>query len=200
MAEAEKPSPLKDGSADIAQASQLCIDCGLCCTGVIHDAAVLDADEVAPAGELGLTLLQGSPRPGWSFPCAALEGRLCGIFGRRPRVCSRYKCQVLVELLGGTLTFDDAAARTSHAMQLYADMLAARPDYLSIYDTKVMAKNGLFTPALRDVAEKATSLQRYVDQYFRKPNEGKLLAGAGHQDGRSEEHTSELQSQSNIVC
>lgn len=181
MAEAEKPSPLKDGSADIAQASQLCMDCGLCCTGVIHDAAVLDADEVGPAGELGLTLLEGSARPGWSFPCAALEGRLCGIFGRRPRVCSRYKCQVLVELLDGTLNFDEAAARTRHAMQLYADMLAVRPDYLSIHHTKVMAKNGLFTPALRNLVEKAAVLQRYVDQYFRKPNEEKLFAGASQE-------------------
>ena len=68
-------------------------------------------------------------------------------------------------------------------MQLYADMLAVRPDYLSIYDTKVMAKNGLFTPALRNVVEKAAVLQRYVDQYFRKPNEEKLLAEAS-QDGK----------------
>ncbi len=182
MAEAEKPSPLNGGAADIAQASQLCVDCGLCCTGVIHDAGVLDADEVAPAGELGLALLPESVRAGWSFPCPALQGTLCGIFGRRPRCCSRYRCQVLVELMDGNLAFDEAAARTRHAMQLYADMLAARPDYLSIYDTKVMAKNGLFTPALREVVEKAMVLQRYVDRYFRKPNEEKLLAGTGPVD------------------
>lgn len=175
MAEAETPSPLEGGTGDIAQASQLCMDCGLCCTGVVHDAGVLDADEVAPAAELGLALLPASIRAGWSFPCAALQGTLCGIFGRRPRCCSRYKCQVLVEMLDGTLPVDEAVARTRHAMQLFADMLAVRPDYLSIYDTKVMAKNGLWTPALRDVAIKATALQRYVDRYFRKPNEEKLL-------------------------
>ena len=178
MAEAEKPSPLAGDSVDIAQASQLCINCGLCCTGAIHDAGALDADEIAPAAEHGLALLTGSTRPGWAFPCAALEGRLCGIFGRRPRCCSRYRCQVLVEYLDGALTFDEAAARTRHATQLFSDLLAVRPDYLSVHDTKVMARNGLWTPALREVAEKSVALQRYVDLYFRKPNEEKLLPAA----------------------
>jgi len=179
MAEAEKPLPLNGGAADVAQASRLCIDCGLCCTGVIHDAGVLDADEVAPAAELGLQILPSSARAGWSFPCAALDGTRCGIFGHRPRCCSRYKCQVLVELLDGRLDFDEAASRTRRALQLFAELLAVRPGYLSIHDTKVMARNQLFTPALRDVADKATALQRYVDRYFRKPNEDKLFPQAG---------------------
>jgi uncharacterized protein len=178
MAEAEKPSPLTGDAADIAQASQLCIECGLCCTGAIHDAGVLDADEIAPAEKHGLSLLTGSTRAGWSFPCAALQGRLCGIFGRRPRCCSRYRCQVLVEYLDGALTFDQAAERTREATQLFADLLAVRPAYLSIYDTKVMARNRLFTPGLQDVAERSTALQRYIDLYFRKPNEEKLLPAA----------------------
>lgn len=178
MAEAEKPSPLAGDAADIAQASQLCINCGLCCTGAIHDAGALDAGEVAPAAEHGLALLTGSTRAGWAFPCAALDGRLCGIFGRRPRCCSRYKCQVLVEFLDGALTFDEAAARTRHATQLFTDLLDVRPAYLSIYDTKVMARSRLFTPGLREVVERSTALQRYVDSYFRKPNEEKLLPAA----------------------
>jgi Fe-S-cluster containining protein len=188
MPEAENSPPLQGGAGDVAQASQLCIDCGLCCTGAIHDAGVLDDDEIAPAAELGLKLLPESARAGWSFPCAALNGTLCGIFGRRPRCCSRYKCQVLIEMLDGKLTFDEAAARTRQALHLYAEFLAARPDYLSIYDTKVMAKSGLCTPALRDVVEKATALQRYVDRYFRKPTEEKLLPGMGA--GKSENSAS----------
>ena len=179
MAEAGKPLPMQGGAADVAQASQLCTNCGLCCTGVVHDAGVLDEDEVAPAAELGLKLLPPSVRAGWSFPCPALNGKLCGIFGRRPRCCSRYKCQVLVELLDGKLSYDEAAARTQEALQLFADFLAVRPDYLSIHDSKVMAKNRLFTPSLKEVVDKATALQLYVDRFFRKPNEEKLLPEPG---------------------
>ena len=36
--------------ADSAQASNLCTRCGLCCMGVIHNAAVLDDDEIALIG------------------------------------------------------------------------------------------------------------------------------------------------------
>jgi uncharacterized protein len=175
MANDAGPAPLKGDAADIAQASDLCTDCGLCCTGVIHDAGVLDPDEVAPAAEAGLKLLPASVRTGWAFPCPALQGTLCGIFGRRPRCCSRYKCQVLVDVLDGTMTLETAAAHVRTARQLLADMLAVRPDYLSIYESKVMAKNRLFTPALKEVVDRTTLLQRYVDRHFRKPNEEKLL-------------------------
>lgn len=182
MAEAEKPTPLTGEAADVAQASHLCIDCGLCCTGVVHDAGVLDADEVAAAGELGLAPLTHYPRDGWLFPCAALEGTLCGIFGRRPRCCSRYQCQVLVEYLDGRQTLEEAAAHTRHAGQLFNDFMAVRPGFLTIHMSKLMARDQSWTPALREVIEKATVLQRYVDRHFRKPGEVKLLPSADQEE------------------
>lgn len=144
MAESEKPTPLKGSAPDVAQASSLCTDCGLCCTGVLHDAGVLDPDEVSAAAEIGLKMLDHSGRPGFVLPCCKLEGTRCGVFGQRPRVCSRFKCKVLVDFEEQRLTFAEAAAHVRSARELYANMLAILPDYLSIYNAKLMAKAGFF--------------------------------------------------------
>ena len=45
-----------DQSQSLSKGSQLCTQCGLCCTGALHHFAVLEPDELEFARELGLTL------------------------------------------------------------------------------------------------------------------------------------------------
>ena len=175
MAHSEKPTPLKGDAPDVAQAPSLCTDCGLCCTGALNDAGALDPDEVAAAADIGLKLLDYAGRPGFHLPCAKLEGTRCGIFGHRPRVCSRFKCKVLVDLEEQRLAFDQAAAHVRTARELYAAMLEALPDYLTIRDAKLMAKAGFSTPRLHELRLKATALETYLDQHFRKDSDVKMF-------------------------
>ena len=87
MAEPDSPSPLTSNAADCAQASELCTQCGLCCMGAIHGRAVLFEDELQPARDIGLPVLDDAERPLFALPCPKLAGTSCTIFGKRPRVC-----------------------------------------------------------------------------------------------------------------
>ena len=89
MAEEQIPTPLKGQAEDVAQASSLCVDCGLCCNGSLHDAAALDEDEVDAARAVGLDVLRNLDKTGFAFPCPKLDDTRCTIFGQRPRVCGR---------------------------------------------------------------------------------------------------------------
>src|SRR5688572_4233724 len=63
---------------DSSLGSALCTQCGLCCTGALHDAAVLDPDEIADARALGLPVLDAE-KPKFALPCPRLDGTVCTI-------------------------------------------------------------------------------------------------------------------------
>jgi Fe-S-cluster containining protein len=175
MPDEQVPTPLTGQAEDVAQASELCVGCGLCCNGSLHDAAALDQDEVEAATATGLNVLQHMGKTGFAFPCPKLDDTRCTIFGQRPRVCSRFMCKVLVDLREDKLTFDEALDHVREARRLYAEMLAIKPDYLTLRDVTVMVRNNLATPGLRPVLEKGQDLQRYLDAHFRKPNDQKMI-------------------------
>src|SRR5688500_2967630 len=94
MADDPKTSAAPGTAPDSSLGSALCTQCGLCCTGALHKAAVLDPDEIADARALGLPILDRE-KPGFALPCPRLDGTVCTIYASRPRVCGRYKCQLL---------------------------------------------------------------------------------------------------------
>lgn len=184
MADPEEPTPLTCTEADSAQASNLCTRCGLCCLGVIHNAAVLDDDEIAPATAVGLPVLDRPGRPGFALPCPKLAGTTCTIFGHRPRVCGRYMCQVLTDYREDRLSFDEAAGHVSCAKDLLAKVRAVLPDDMSLRDAKATvprpgeSESSEPAPqggALLELRLRITALQFYLDKHFRKPKEGTVL-------------------------
>lgn len=136
---------------------------------------MLDDDELDAARKIGLNVLKSLGGQGFAFPCPKLDGTACTIFGHRPRVCSRFMCQVLADKQEGKLSFEEATAHVREARRLLAGLMDALPDYLTLRDTRVMAKNNLATPALQDLLARSQALQAYLDQHFRKPTDGKML-------------------------
>jgi len=50
-------------------------------------------------------------------PCAALQGRRCGIYAHRPRCCRSFECQLLQDVRRGSVSVDWAAEQVTEALK-----------------------------------------------------------------------------------
>jgi uncharacterized protein len=75
--------------------SGLCLACGLCCQGVLHDLVPLDEDELDRAHKLRLPVVESPLRYVFRLPCTRLEDRRCTVYAERPRTCASYQCESL---------------------------------------------------------------------------------------------------------
>lgn len=147
----------------------------MCCNGLLHNAALLDPDEVAAAAAIGLAVLDRPERPGFALPCTKLDGTVCRIYGSRPRVCSRFRCQVLIDLEDGRHSFAQAAAHVATARQLVAEMRSAMPAGASMDEVRRMVRTAVTGSADHAVRLRATAVAFYLDKHFRKAKENKML-------------------------
>ncbi len=178
---ADIPSPAAPITGAESLGSSLCTQCGLCCTGALHDRALLDADEVADAERLGLPV-RVSDRPVFALPCPKLAGALCSIYADRPRVCSRYKCQLLLNLEAGVITLDAAMATVGEAHSLADRALEAMPDAMSLPEARALLDRKQQEPESGDASKGLSRMKLaltiftlYLDRNFRKDKEGTLL-------------------------
>lgn len=155
MTEPETPTPLIEGADDTAQAPSVCTRCGLCCSGAIYSSAVLDDDEVEPAKAIGLPVLDRPGRPAFALGCPKLSGTACSIFGCRPRVCGRFRCQLLIDLEDGSKSHGEVMTHVLEAQRLLGASRAG----------------GSGAPTSPDVHDLA--LQLYLDRHFRKATDKK---------------------------
>jgi len=179
------PSPAGTGP-DISRGSELCTQCGLCCTGALHNAAVLDPDEVAAATEIGLPVCGDSEKPLFSLPCPKLVGACCSIYGNRPRVCGRYRCQILQDLEAGETSFDEATKKVAIARTLVEQARSVMPPGMTLPQIRKLSAEPAPTglegmPAdVRDLEMRrrlaATALTLYIDRHFRNSRDGQMLA------------------------
>ena len=93
--------------------NQLCLECGLCCNGVIFAHGQLQPeDDPARLQALGLVLVAkrkveiGKQR--FHQPCAAFDGCRCKIYADRPKYCREFECLLLRDVKAGHL--ESAAA------------------------------------------------------------------------------------------
>ena len=184
MADHEEPSPLTGPAPDPAQAPDLCTRCGMCCTGAIHNAAVLDQDEVAAAAAVGLPVLDRPGRPGFALPCPKLCGTACTIFGQRPRVCSRYQCQLLLDYRAGKIGFDDAAAKVTYARKLQAAVHRQLPKGMAMPQARTLvagdgAGSAMDRRSMLELRLGVTALELYLDKNFRSARDGRALEMKG---------------------
>ena len=94
-------------------ASRLCLECGLCCNGVIFARGELQPEDDARRLEsLGLTLLPNrkgaASNRKFKQPCSALDGCRCRIYAERPKYCREFECRLLMNVHSGK-TGTDAA-------------------------------------------------------------------------------------------
>ena len=82
-----------------ADANSLCLECGLCCNGVIFaDGQLQSRDDAARLRLLGLALLKNEK---FRQPCAAFDGCRCRIYSERPNYCREFECLLLKSVRDG---------------------------------------------------------------------------------------------------
>lgn len=95
----------------------LCTRCGLCCDGSLFadvelassdEAAALEVMRLEIEEEEGGLLLQ---------PCAALNGKRCGIYVHRPDCCRTFECRLLQEVKRGAVSIERAKDKIAEALQ-----------------------------------------------------------------------------------
>ena len=98
-------------SPHVPDGSRLCLECGLCCRGVLHPDALLDRDELEVAARHRLTVYrEPDGQDLFALPCRLHEhaGNACTIYEDRFHVCRRYACDLLTLLRNGGIAIDDA--------------------------------------------------------------------------------------------
>lgn len=93
--------------------NSLCLECGLCCNGVIFADGQLQPEDDAPRlRSLGLTFARNSKpetrNPKFIQPCACFDGCRCQIYSERPKYCREFECLLLKSVKSGRT--DTAAA------------------------------------------------------------------------------------------
>ena len=110
---------LEGGHDPVSKGSQLCLSCGLCCQGLLHDHADLETDETELANQLGLPFHPGSSDSrAFSLPCPLYKDDKCSVYPNRPKVCGNYQCDLLKKLLQGMISFEKATALVKSAKDL----------------------------------------------------------------------------------
>jgi hypothetical protein len=84
-----------------AVTEQLCVNCGLCCNGVIFaDVELQRGDDAKLLRALGLPVSK-SGRAKFGQPCHALAGCRCKIYDARPKHCRQFECLLFKSVVSG---------------------------------------------------------------------------------------------------
>ncbi len=114
--------PDDQDQSDVPSGSRLCLECGICCRGVLYPDALLDREEVEKASGYGLTQRRMSDGQDlFALPCRLHEhaGNACTIYEGRFHVCRRYACDLLTLVRNGGISIDHAIAivRTTRSIE-----------------------------------------------------------------------------------
>jgi Fe-S-cluster containining protein len=117
---------------DVAKAvSDLCVRCGLCCSGAIFDHGNLQPEEAEKWGRRGFTITSipakgdDGLRDAFAMPCQHLAGTVCSRYQQdRPAVCSSFFCKLATALADGSKSAAEAHALVAEAN---AKLAALRP-------------------------------------------------------------------------
>lgn len=99
--------------------SRLCLACGLCCQGLLHDWAQLRDGEAEAAQRLGLRPAEQG-EAAFALPCPCHRNGCCTVYGERLSPCREYRCKLLRGYLAGQLAWEEGLRRIEQAKRLVA--------------------------------------------------------------------------------
>jgi len=99
-------------SEDLASnGSELCLSCGLCCTGLLHSHARLHPDEIELASQQGLSFYsRNADYTAFHLPCPCYHDNKCSVYQHRPKICENYRCHLLKSYLQGKTSLAESMA------------------------------------------------------------------------------------------
>jgi hypothetical protein len=158
-----------------SEATELCLACGLCCTGHLFSWVRLKAVELTPLEKLGLNVIRNDPRQrGFAQPCPMWNGK-CTIYNspHYPRGCNSYKCKLLRELLDESVSLPKALRTVKRAKEKIKVVEKYLPASKSVSFRERMVKrleriNSSASLDARDAGfqSKAAELLYYFDKQF----------------------------------
>lgn len=159
-------------TADAAHqaAARLCLDCGLCCNGVLFDLVKLQPGDNAKA--LGARGIKIKKRQFFTQPCGALCDLHCTIYEDRPTRCRLFECKQFQQVAKGQLTEEAAKARINEVKDRVSkvESLIARTGHdnprkpLAQRYANVLAA----TPAsAEELTTEMNELQKMLNDHFR---------------------------------
>ncbi len=111
-------SPVK-GYERISKGIELCLSCGGCCNGMLHDHGKLKADETELVSQLRLIPYQEKfDYIAFCLPCSCFKDSKCSVYAHRPKKCRDYQCKLLKEYLQGTTSFEESIELVRKAISL----------------------------------------------------------------------------------
>ena len=102
--------------------SHLCLACGLCCHGLLHDRAQLEPGEIEPMERLGLKSFVQHDGLAFRLPCPRHQDGRCTIYEERPAACRGFQCKLLRRYLAGEISAEDSLVRIEQVKRLLADI------------------------------------------------------------------------------
>jgi uncharacterized protein len=139
---------------------RLCTRCGLCCDGSLFaDVELSGPTEAAGLEVMGLEIEEDDADGGLLVqPCAALQGKRCGIYAHRPECCRTFECRLLQDVRRGAVTVERAGEHIAEALKRVgrvrelAAALGQRDGRLSLKEryaeALALADEAVATPAL----------------------------------------------------
>jgi hypothetical protein len=93
-----------------SKGSDLCLSCGLCCRGVLHNNAYVEEYEINKVRELSLSYFKKtSGKSAFRLPCKLFIANKCSIYREsRPSTCENYRCKLLKRLLTGEININES--------------------------------------------------------------------------------------------
>jgi len=131
----------------VADPSDLCLACGLCCNGTLFNYADLKEHEFEQVVRLGMKPADDEDKTSFSLPCPQLEGAKCSCYGDRPSVCGDFMCELVGTLSSGEMSLNETqqvAARTreiSHELRSKLEIATNGGSELSIFELTVLLAN-----------------------------------------------------------
>ncbi len=159
-----------EGEAEAVDGARLCLACGLCCLGLLHEWARLQEREIPAAHELGLRPEVLPDGPAFALPCPCHQDGRCTVYEQRLSPCREYRCKLLREYQDGQVTWDEGLRRVRRAQQLVAALRQrlGSPKTGGIWQQiRAAASQAVAEPETQlDVAALSVHCQRY---FWRQP-------------------------------
>lgn len=146
-------------------ASELCKNCGLCCSGALFGHATLEEGEETRAKELKINpVITEEGEGAFYLPCPHLDGTACSIYPERLQICGEYHCNLSTSVLEGETSFEEAIEDVNSAKE-QAKWLKENAIYKDL-DGKDEYKLSDYQAHFKDEYEKDQFNLRYYQNYF----------------------------------
>lgn len=162
-------------AAAASEAAGLCLDCGLCCNGVLFDMVELQPGDLAKA--LTAKGLKIKKKRWFRQPCAALcDGTLCALYLDRPVRCRAFECRTYKAVAASEVSTEQARRRIAEARRQVVEVEACLGQFDELQTGKPLAQRvaNVLARHREGEADKPEENQLPVDA---KPGEiGRVLA------------------------